>query len=224
MIAREARGARIAGVPIAPRVVRVHAGSLTSELVPGRSRVLGRLDAARAQVLGALLRRVHDSRTTATGGLPGWPSRPRTLRGYATARAQGAQSRARTPAERDLVTRARGIVEAAGDGDDRGFRFLHGDLMHHNIVWSPTGPVLVDWEFWRMGDAAEDLAYLAVMNGIPGTVMRQILTGYRATPALAARARAWGPLVLIDAALWHRAHGDASLSSRILARARAEID
>ena len=41
-------------------------------------------------------------------------------------------------------------------------------------MWGPEGPALVDWEFWRMGDPAEDLAYLAEVNRLPDPVLAAV--------------------------------------------------
>ena len=126
-------------------------------------------------------------------------------------------------AQRDLIARAlAGIVAAAPPGAG-GFRLLHGDLVEDNVVWGPEGPVLVDWEFWRMGDPAEDLAYLEALNELPGRVARDVRAGYGANEGLNGRIRAWRPLVMVDAALWHRDVGDASLVPDLLARTAAEI-
>ena len=87
------------------------------------------------------------------------------------------------------------------------FRLLHGDLVEANVVWGPRGPALVDWEFWRMGDPAEDLAYLAELNRLPGP-----RHGGRARGLRPARGRgaAWtpgGPLVALDAGGWYLREG-----------------
>jgi thiamine kinase-like enzyme len=34
---------------------------------------------------------------------------------------------------------------------------LHGDVAGGNILWTP-GPVLIDWEYARLGDAADEVA------------------------------------------------------------------
>jgi thiamine kinase-like enzyme len=36
---------------------------------------------------------------------------------------------------------------------------LHGDVGAGNIIWRPL-PTLIDWEDWRIGDPAEEIAYI----------------------------------------------------------------
>ena len=104
---------------------------------------------------------------------------------------------------------------------DGAFAFLHGDLVTGNILWPASAPVLVDWEFWRMGDPAEDLAYVVAMNDMAAASAAAVHAGYGAPAGLIARARAWEPMVLADAALWLRAHGEPGWARRLLARADA---
>lgn len=222
---REARGARIAGPPLAPAVLASRAGDLRTALIPGRPRRLRRLDPGRAVALGQVLSRVHTRRATATGGRPGWEARVAGLTGYARARGRDAMACAQSAGERRLITSATRAAAAAADlarGPAAAFAFLHGDLIEDNVVW-PTGggdPVLVDWEFWRMGDPAEDLAYLSAINALPPEVMGHVFQGYRADGSIMARVDLWHPLVLVDAALWYRAHGDHEPVARLLDRAR----
>ena len=108
---------------------------------------------------------------------------------------------------------------AAGPSPEGPLAFLHGDLVAANVLWPPEGPVLVDWEFARMGDPAEDLAYLAELNELPGAVHGAVLAGYDA-PGVAARVDGWRGLVAADAGGWYLAHGMAQEADRMLARAR----
>jgi len=219
-LAREARGARIAGPPLAPRVITARRGVIDYAWVAGQPRPLGHLAAEAAHALGRLLAHVHARRTTASGGLPGWPSRARDLRAYARGRMRDALARTATRAERDLVNHVarRLLMTCPADG---AFSFLHGDLVAGNILWPGPSPVLVDWEFWRMGDPAEDLAYAVAMNDMAAAAAVAVHAGYGSPAGLIARARAWEPMVLADAALWIRAHGEAGWARRLLARAEA---
>lgn len=226
---REARGARMAGPPLAPAVLASTPGALTSRLITGRPRRLRRLDAHRARALGRVLARVHHRRATATGGLPGWPSRVTGLAAYARGRGRDALARATTTRERALVQRATGAAAAAAGAAPsvaQPFALLHGDLVEDNVVWPAAGgdPVLVDWEFWRMGDPAEDLAYLLALGDLPPAVARPVLQGYGADTALARRVEGWRALVLVDAALWHRAHGHPHAAGPLMDRAAAALD
>jgi len=219
-LAREARGARIAGPPLAPRVITTGRGVIDYAWVAGQPRPLEDLATGPARALGRMLARVHARRATSSGGLPGWPSRARDLRAYVRGRMRDALGRTATRAERDLVHHVarRLLMTCPADG---AFAFLHGDLVTGNILWPASAPVLVDWEFWRMGDPAEDLAYVVAMNDMSAASAAAVHAGYGATGDLIARARAWEPMVLADAALWLRAHGEPGWARRLLARADA---
>jgi aminoglycoside phosphotransferase (APT) family kinase protein len=220
-IAREAFGARRAGPGIAARVVHHGDGVLISEWIDGAPRRLAQLGHDDAVALGVLLRRVHDRASSTSGGLPWWPSRARSLCAYARGRARDCTARACGDAERDLVIRAASRVTAATGSASTAFAFLHGDLVEDNIVWGQGGPVLVDWEFWRMGDPAEDIAYLEALNEVTADVSAGIRAGYRAGSGVRLRSDAWRALVLVDAAMWHRDHGDRATARALLARAEA---
>ena len=79
--------------------------------------------------------------------------------------------------------------------------------------------MLIDWEFARMGDPAEDLAYLAELNGLPDAVLGAVLEGH-GTPGMAARVEGWRGLVAADAGGWYLAQGMEADAERVLARAR----
>lgn len=117
---------------------------------------------------------------------------------------------------------ARRVIDALAplppSDPERPFRLLHGDLVRENIVWTPPGPRLVDWEFWRMGDPAEDLAYLCEVNALTPPAVAAVLQGY-SVEGMGERVDAWRPLVALDAGLWYLAHGDAARGEALLARA-----
>lgn len=216
-------GARIAAPPLSPRVLGLTSGELRTALVPGRPRRLTRLDPQRAIALGRVLARVHGRRTARTGGLPAWSSRVASLTAYARRRGHDVLSRAAGSGLRDMARRAAASAEAgAATAPHAPFAFLHGDLVEENIIW-PRGaddPVLVDWEFWRMGDPAEDIAYLTTVgDDLPGQVTGRIYQGYGADRPLMARVDLWRPLVLIDAAVWYAEHGEPARVAPLLERA-----
>ena len=42
---------------------------------------------------------------------------------------------------------------------------LHGDIGPGNVLWGPD-PVLIDWEYTRLGDPADEIAYLFDQNAL----------------------------------------------------------
>src|SRR5205807_5286964 len=54
---------------------------------------------------------------------------------------------------------------------------LHGDIGPGNILWGPD-PVLIDWEFARVGDPADEVAYLFDQNGLTQTQRDAFWHGY----------------------------------------------
>jgi thiamine kinase-like enzyme len=85
---------------------------------------------------------------------------------------------------------------------------LHGDIGPGNILWGP-GPVLIEWEYARLGDPADEIAYLFDQNGLSAGRREAFWRGYRqgaGRPALLAhlidRVGWWEPVTLLGSALW----------------------
>ena len=192
---------------------------MTSTRLPGAPRSLTAIAVSEARRLGALVRELHEVRRGPSGGLWSWPSPARTLHDYRWRRAQDTERILVGRPEAGLALRA---LELAGDDhapQPDAFCLLHGDLVEANIVWGPDGPALVDWEFWRMGDPAEDLAYLIEVNEMPCPLSAALLDGY-ALEGVDARVDAWRALVAADAGAWYLGAGMADDGERLLARAR----
>jgi aminoglycoside phosphotransferase (APT) family kinase protein len=204
-LGREAAAlAAVAGRPWAPAVIRHERGLLVTERIPGAPRDLAALGEDDARRLGAVLREVHDVRGAPSGA-----------RAYREGRIRDAEAALAGTPDAGLPRRLAGGPAAEGP-----LAFLHGDLVAANVLWPPEGgPVLVDWEFARMGDPAEDLAYLAELNELPDAVLGAVLAGH-ATPGTAARVEGWRGLAAADAGGWYLAHGMAAEAERMLARAR----
>lgn len=217
-LAREAAALeRLGGVAWAPRLVSHAPGVLVSTRVPGAPRDLGGLAPGDARRLGAVVAAAHAVQGAAEGGLWWWDAPARSLAAYRAGRAaDAAAALAGTP---DAGLPARAAATAPPPPGDLPFRLCHGDLVAANVVWGPGGPALVDWEFWRMADPAEDLAYLVVVNDLPPAIAGEVLAGY-GDPSMPARVAAWGPLVAADAGGWYRAHGMRREAAEALARAR----
>ncbi|WP_217913588.1 aminoglycoside phosphotransferase family protein [Miltoncostaea marina] len=218
---REAGALRLLdGWPRAPRPVRHAPGVLVSTRLPGAPRPLAGAGAADLGRLGALLAELHGMRAAREGGLPWWPRPARSAAEYRAMRADDAERALGGTAWEGLGRRvAAGPAAGDGEGDHaRPFRMLHGDLVAANVVWGPDGPGLVDWEFWRMGDPAEELAYLAEINGLDDADLAAVLAGY-GDPAMGRRVSAWRALAAADAGAWYLAAGVPDEAARLLNRA-----
>ncbi len=213
--------ARLAGTGLAPDLVRHTLDTVAMTFVDGPVRRLSTLTPADARTLGGRIRSIHELDRATTGGRHVWARPVASLDDYARARQEDLE-----PVPDDLRPLATAAADrlrpVVADGVEAPFRFLHGDLVAANILWTPV-PVLVDWEFWRTGDPAEDLAYLAVMNGLPDAVMDAVLAGY-GDSAMHARTEAWRAACALDAGLWYRRSGDRDGADRLIAVARASLD
>ncbi len=85
------------------------------------------------------------------------------------------------------------------------FALCHGDLSIGNVLWNRDDVALIDWEFARDGDPAEDIAYLAAEQHLSSELIADIAEAYveaDGDPWAFARLPVWLPLVTLDAALW----------------------
>ncbi len=219
-LAREAAALEVvAGRPWAPAMLRHEPGLLVTSRVPGASRDLAALAPAEARRLGAVLREVHGTRSAAVGGLWWWPAPARGLSAYREGRVRDAEAALAGTSDAGLPRRLAPGPAPPGAA----FALLHGDLVAANVLWPPGGgPVLIDWEFHRMGDPAEDLAYLAELNELPDAVVAAVLEGY-GEPGAAARLEGWRGLVAADAGAWYLGQGMRADAERMLARARGRV-
>lgn len=212
-LAREARALRLLdGADFAPRLIEHATGRLVTEALPGEPRELAELARDETRALGATLRQLHDRARRVRGGRHTWAGRATTLRAYGRRRLADIAPGAPAGLRRRV---AAGFTLVEPD-DPQPFRMLHGDLVAANIVWTPR-PHLVDWEFWRTGDPAEDLAYLVAVNRLGAGWERDLLDGYRADPAIRARVAAWKDVTRLDAAAWYAAHGHHDLAVELTA-------
>jgi aminoglycoside phosphotransferase (APT) family kinase protein len=86
-------------------------------------------------------------------------------------------------------------------------RLLHGDVSAGNVLWTPQ-PVLIDWEYARVGDPADEIGYVFGQNALRPDQREGFWRGYGAglEPASLARvverAATWEPLTLFGSALY----------------------
>lgn len=215
-LAREAGALRrLTNTGLAPRLLASRPGVIETEWCEGGPADLDSLSAQQLHELGGTLRRVHDHTRLRTGGRAEWGRRARSLAEYARLRVRDVGLM--DPELGARAQRALAGITATPVADARPFRMLHGDLVAENIVWTPR-PLFVDWEFWRTGDPAEDLAYLFVVNDCADTQTAHVLDGY-GHPGIVGRVWAWAPVCALDAAAWFLLHGHPHRADTLSARA-----
>ena len=87
------------------------------------------------------------------------------------------------------------------------FSLLHGDMGAENMIWSEGRVRLVDWEDVRLGDAAEEVAYILMENALSDRGRGAFYSGYAdvrgsGADAVASRVATWEPVVLFGSAMW----------------------
>jgi aminoglycoside phosphotransferase (APT) family kinase protein len=84
---------------------------------------------------------------------------------------------------------------------------LHADISGANLLWVP-GPVLIDWEYARLGDPADEIAYLFTQNALDEPRQESFWRGYSQrrpddrVRSIARRVRFWEPITLLGSVLW----------------------
>lgn len=187
--------------------------------VRGDQRELGSVSPADQMRLGSLVAWVH---CRAVDDMAAGVSTPDDIASYAEDQLQTIMSlmpwvRDPLPAPiRTRVTRVTdllmGRLEAGRDAES--FRtaeplaLLHGDIGPGNILWGPD-PVLIDWEYARLGDPADEIAYTFDQNGLDAAQREAFWRGYREGISsesrlanISDRITWWEPLTLFGSALW----------------------
>lgn len=110
-----------------------------------------------------------------------------------------------------LVSESLDATRSARSFTDHRLVLLHGDVATGNVIWDPK-PVLIDWEYARIGDPADEIAYIFSQNGLDGPQREAFWRGYRARilpdghfddfDDLVDRVRWWEPVTLLGSALW----------------------
>ena len=218
-VASEARALRrVAGLGIAPRLVAAGGDVLVATRAPGDPGPVARRRPPALRALGTVVRRVHDLRRGATGRWAHWPAPARTPSAYRARYAAEAGAAAAAAGRGVLAAGVLAALPALPAAGARPFRLLHGDLWGGNVLWRRGAPGLVDWEDSRMGDPAEELAYLAEMDALPPRALAAILEGY-GEPGMAERVEAWRAVVALSAGLWYLAEDAPDRAEALLAQA-----
>ena len=175
-------------------------------------------DADEVMHLGSAVGGLH---ALSTDPLTGWPDTKITLEAYLDARVMKIGEQLRfvrdplpAPAHRRLRRLGTSVeellgrpeVRAAFESRDR-LVLLHGDVAGRNIVWTPA-PVLIDWEYARVGDAADEIAYVFNQNDLDESLRAHFWGGYAAgrggdvSSALRERVTWWEPVTVLGSALF----------------------
>jgi aminoglycoside phosphotransferase (APT) family kinase protein len=179
--------------------------------------------------LGATVAQVHD---LPTDDLDGWPTDGSTIDGYLRGRLQKMDQRmpwARDPLPasiQDRVHRARIVVDQVareareGPGNDEPLALMQGDVAGGNIIWTPD-PVLIDWEYTRIGDPADEIAYVFAQHDSTDDQRAAFWRGYgsasgRSLDHVQIRTHRWEPITTLASTLFwlelwtRRAEADAA--------------
>ena len=223
---REARVLKKAGGIAAPLLYDFRCTSpwfetpiMCMQFVTGQQRELSSAPPTEIERLGSVVGWVHGR---PVDDLVDKPSKPGNLLSYAEGRLQSIISTlawARHPLPVAVQARLRDAANSVqrrweGARHDQSFRtgatlaLLHGDPGPGNILWGP-GPVLIDWEYARVGDPADEIAYLFDQNGLSPGQREAFWRGYRqgvsSQPTLdhvTNRVDWWEPMTLLGSALW----------------------
>jgi thiamine kinase-like enzyme len=93
------------------------------------------------------------------------------------------------------------------EGSDENLVLLHADMSGGNIIWAPY-PCLIDWEYARLGDPADEVAYLFTQNDLGPAHRAAFWSGYgdgMTAPTLdriMQRAQLWEPMTLLGSIMW----------------------
>ncbi len=130
--------------------------------------------------LGRTMAQIHQLQPLGPGGLPEWwrQAPPETWESwFAKARNRDAAWSPGSSSLPHILAITARIAELCDDVPD--LVTTHGDFKTHNIVMSPSGPVLVDWDSVRTDSAALDAGRSAyIFGGGEPEQIKRILAAY----------------------------------------------
>ena len=191
---------------------------MSMEFVPGRRMALAEVGDARVERLGRLVAGVHRE---PLGGLIDALGEEDDLACYAATRLRSTLAGLKWldhGVDAAIQAHLRDVASALQQAWDRWrhadsfvtgetLALLHGDIAFGNVLWAPD-PVLIDWEYTRLGDPADEIAYLFDQNGLAPSSRGAFWRGYRALgnevdiAQVVERVRWWEPLALLGSTLW----------------------
>jgi hypothetical protein len=189
------------------------------QFLPGRQQDLQTVDLTEIEQLASLVAWVHEHPIDGLGASMGTAT---TVASYAGDRLRAILSTlawARDPLPKTLQDRLRRAAdslaesfEASRDSDSfnagETLSLLHGDIGPGNVLWKPS-PCLIDWEYTRLGDPADEIAYTFDQNALTPSQRRAFWNGYQ--QGIDSRSRLthiiervgwWEPVTLLGSALW----------------------
>ena len=138
-----------------------------------------------ADWLGRTMAQIHQMQPVGRVGLPDWwrgAIRPRATwqeclaEGQRRGKSWSELAQVRLPLILDASSRIEELCEVASDCVK-----THGDFKTHNMLMTPTGPVLVDWDSVRVDSAALEAGRVAFIVGAAELKpIRRILRSYAA--------------------------------------------
>ena len=212
-----------AGCPGVPRLRLLTHNMLVHGYVPGAPRDFRNLSDEQLRALGDSLACIHEIAQPAYTPWPNQILRPgnradllrfRTdsLKSYDSyADAAGGRIHPELTA---LMARlsARNVTDPSWSV--RTFSRLHGDLSRGNILWLDDVPAFIDWEYSRIGDPAEDLAYLLTEQDVDVDTAVSLQRAYveaDGAPDVMNRLPTYALFTAVDSVLWWadyaRTHG-----------------
>jgi aminoglycoside phosphotransferase (APT) family kinase protein len=193
--------------------------AMCMEFLPGRHRELNSASLREIERLASIVAWVHE---LPTGDLAGPLSATGNVASYAEERLQSitftlawardplpAELRAQLTDTTDLLAkRLHASQHAESFRTAETLVLLHGDIAPGNVLWGRE-PTLIDWEYTRLGDPADEIAYLFDQNALTQPQRQAFWEAYRrsvSSPSRLSRVKDrvdwWEPVTLIGSALW----------------------
>jgi aminoglycoside phosphotransferase (APT) family kinase protein len=193
--------------------------AMCMQYLPGPSRDLDAVEPAEIEELAALIAWVHQRPLDDLGQSLGPAT---TVTAYAEDRLHSILATlawARDPLPGELQRRLRSAADALAAGfgtaqDAPSFSaagtlsLLHGDIAPGNVLWTPS-PCLIDWEYSRLGDPADEIAYAFDQNALTRSQRAAFWAGYAdglgdqsGKASVAERVGWWEPVTLLGSTLW----------------------